>query len=162
MIVFPFWIYIIEPKIQIPRSPEMFCFGLNCTLDFVNRYHLSNPLVYSEENLKAALGKMGIGGRTLEDVMDKVRNRHYQVKLFKPLQYSLSLLLLLLLSVTNSNYLFNHFQLACTLTFEAIHATSCDSGINHPNQYFSESRKILQPKVTLISAFSFKYLPHHS
>ncbi|XP_020253481.1 probable DNA primase large subunit isoform X1 [Asparagus officinalis] len=69
---------------------------------------------FSEENLRAALGKMGVGGHTLEDVIDKARNHHY--------------------------------QLACTLTFEAIHATSCESGINHPNQYFSESRKILQPK----------------
>ncbi|XP_073012887.1 probable DNA primase large subunit [Typha latifolia] len=70
---------------------------------------------FSEENLRAALGKMGVGGRSLDDVMDKVRNRHY--------------------------------QLACTLTFEAIHASSCDTGINHPNHYFSESQKILQPKI---------------
>ncbi|MQL80643.1 hypothetical protein Taro_013116 [Colocasia esculenta] len=57
---------------------------------------------FSEENLKAALGRMGVGGRSMDDIMDKVRNRHY--------------------------------QLACTLTFEAIHASSCDAGINHPNQ----------------------------
>ncbi|XP_043704604.1 probable DNA primase large subunit [Telopea speciosissima] len=69
---------------------------------------------FSEENLRAALGKMGVGGRAVEDVMDKVRNRHY--------------------------------QLACTLTFEAVHGTSCDAGINHPNQYFSDSQKILQSK----------------
>ncbi|KAK1305983.1 putative DNA primase large subunit [Acorus calamus] len=70
---------------------------------------------FSEENLRAALGKMGVGGRTMDDVMDKVRNRHY--------------------------------QLACTLTFEAIHASSCDAGINHPNQYFSDSQKVLKTKV---------------
>ncbi|KAL6344272.1 hypothetical protein AAG906_037837 [Vitis piasezkii] len=70
---------------------------------------------FSEENLRAALGKMGVGNRAMEDVMDKVRNRHY--------------------------------QLACTLTFEAVHGTSCDAGINHPNQYFSDSQKILHPKV---------------
>ncbi|XP_042505784.1 probable DNA primase large subunit [Macadamia integrifolia] len=69
---------------------------------------------FSEENLRAALGKMGVGGRAVEDVMDKVQNRHY--------------------------------QLACTLTFEAVHGTSCDAGINHPNQYFSDSQKILQSK----------------
>ncbi|KAK1258999.1 putative DNA primase large subunit [Acorus gramineus] len=69
---------------------------------------------FSEENLRAALGKMGVGGRTMDDVMDKVRNRHY--------------------------------QLACTLTFEAIHASSCDAGINHPNQYFSDSQKVLKTK----------------
>lgn len=67
-----------------------------------------------EENLRAALGKMGVGSRPLEDVMEKVRNRHY--------------------------------QLACTLTFEAIHGTSCDAGINHPNQYFSDSQRILASK----------------
>lgn len=69
---------------------------------------------FSEENLRAALGKMGVGGRSMDEVLDKVRNKHY--------------------------------QLACTLTFEAIHASSCDTGINHPNQYFSESQKILQSK----------------
>ncbi|KAF4390549.1 hypothetical protein F8388_006046 [Cannabis sativa] len=67
-----------------------------------------------EENLRAALSKMGVNSRAMEDVMDKVQNRHY--------------------------------QLACTLTFEAVHGASCDSGINHPNQYFSDSQKILQAK----------------
>ncbi|XP_075658195.1 putative DNA primase large subunit [Castanea sativa] len=69
---------------------------------------------FSEENLRAALGKMGLSNRAVEDVLDKVRNRHY--------------------------------QLACTLTFEAVHGTSCDAGINHPNQYFSDSQKVLQSK----------------
>ncbi|GMH02268.1 hypothetical protein Nepgr_004107 [Nepenthes gracilis] len=69
---------------------------------------------FSEENLRASLSKMGVSNRAMEDVMEKVRNKHY--------------------------------QLACTLTFEAIHGSSCDSGINHPNQYFAESRKILLPK----------------
>ncbi|KAM6562660.1 hypothetical protein CsatB_022658 [Cannabis sativa] len=69
---------------------------------------------FSEENLRAALSKMGVNSRAMEDVMDKVQNRHY--------------------------------QLACTLTFEAVHGASCDSGINHPNQYFSDSQKILQAK----------------
>ncbi|KAF3323647.1 putative DNA primase large subunit [Carex littledalei] len=70
---------------------------------------------FSEENLRAALNKMGVGGRAMDDIMDKVRNRHY--------------------------------QLACTLTFEATHAASCETGINHPNQYFVESRKIFQSKI---------------
>lgn len=69
---------------------------------------------FSEENLRAALSRMGVNSRAMEDVMDKVRNRHY--------------------------------QLACTLTFEALHGVQCDAGINHPNQYFSDSQKILQPK----------------
>ncbi|GLT73279.1 hypothetical protein SLA2020_451500 [Shorea laevis] len=70
---------------------------------------------FSEENLRAALGKMRVNSRAIEDVMDKVRGRHY--------------------------------QLACTLTFEAVHGTSCDAGINHPNQYFTESQKVVQSKV---------------
>jgi hypothetical protein len=32
-----------------------------------------------EENLRAALNKMGVSGHALEDIMDKVKNRHYQV-----------------------------------------------------------------------------------
>ncbi|PIN08357.1 Eukaryotic-type DNA primase, large subunit [Handroanthus impetiginosus] len=70
---------------------------------------------FSEENLRAALSKMGVGNRLVEDVMDKVRNRHY--------------------------------QLACTLTFEAVHGASCDAGINHPNQYYNDSKKILEQRV---------------
>ncbi|KAL5762465.1 hypothetical protein ACOSP7_018729 [Xanthoceras sorbifolium] len=69
---------------------------------------------FSEENLRAALDRMGVGSRAAEDVLDKVRNRHY--------------------------------QLACTLTFEAVHNSPCDAGINHPNQYFNDSQKILQSK----------------
>lgn len=33
------------------------------------------------------------------------------------------------------------------MTFEAIHETSCDSGVNHPDQYFIESQKVLKSKV---------------
>uniref|UniRef100_A0A804RKG6 DNA primase large subunit n=1 Tax=Zea mays TaxID=4577 RepID=A0A804RKG6_MAIZE len=69
---------------------------------------------FGEENLRAALNKMGVGGHALEEIIDKVKNRHY--------------------------------QLACTLTFETTHGVSCDSGINHPNQYFSESQKVLRAK----------------
>ncbi|KAF9619265.1 hypothetical protein IFM89_006452 [Coptis chinensis] len=75
---------------------------------------------FSEENLRAALSKMGVGGRSMEDVMEKVRNRHY--------------------------------QLACTLTFEVVHGTSCDAGINHPNQYFTDSQNILKLKLQVGNA----------
>ncbi|RXH71610.1 hypothetical protein DVH24_025111 [Malus domestica] len=34
---------------------------------------------FSEENSRAALGKMGVTGRAVGDVMDKVKNRHYQL-----------------------------------------------------------------------------------
>jgi hypothetical protein len=32
-----------------------------------------------EDNLQAALNKMGVSGHALEDIMVKVKNRHYQV-----------------------------------------------------------------------------------
>ncbi|CAL0324925.1 unnamed protein product [Lupinus luteus] len=79
---------------------------------------------FSEENLRAALSRMGVNSRATEDVMNKVRNKHY--------------------------------QLACTLTFEAIHGMQCDAGINHPNQYFSDSQKIFQQKVDSSLKFVFK------
>ena len=34
-----------------------------------------------------------------------------------------------------------HYQLACGKVWEGQHGCSCDSGINHPNQFFEESRK---------------------
>ncbi|CAD6270492.1 unnamed protein product [Miscanthus lutarioriparius] len=37
---------------------------------------------FGEENLRAALNKMGVGGHALEEIMDKVKNRHYQVLYF--------------------------------------------------------------------------------
>ncbi|KAJ9554578.1 hypothetical protein OSB04_018623, partial [Centaurea solstitialis] len=69
---------------------------------------------FSEDNLRAALGKMGVSSRALDEVIDKAKTKHY--------------------------------QLACTLTYEAVHGSSCDAGINHPNQYFSDSQKSLEAK----------------
>ncbi|KAL2510360.1 putative DNA primase large subunit [Forsythia ovata] len=69
---------------------------------------------FSLENLRVALAKMGVGGRALEEVIDKTQNRHY--------------------------------QLACTLTFEAVHGASCDAGVNHPNQYYIDSKRIMESK----------------
>lgn len=43
----------------------------------------------------------------------------------------------------------SHMQLACTLTFEAVHGESCDQGINHPNQYYSDSKKIMESRVII-------------
>ena len=34
-----------------------------------------------------------------------------------------------------------HYQLACATVWEGMHGCACDSGINHPNQYYDESRK---------------------
>ncbi|XP_067006911.2 DNA primase large subunit isoform X2 [Anabrus simplex] len=39
-----------------------------------------------------------------------------------------------------------HYQLACGKYFELTHGVSLDSGINHPNQYFQESQKVLAAK----------------
>lgn len=36
-----------------------------------------------------------------------------------------------------------HYQLACAATWEGKMGCSCESGINHPNQYYEESRKVL-------------------
>ncbi|XP_078432555.1 DNA primase, large subunit family [Wolffia australiana] len=71
---------------------------------------------FSEENLRAALRSMGVAERPMEEVMEKARNRHYQV--------------------------------ACMLTFEAVHGCSCDTGVNHPNQYFTLSQKALAARST--------------
>jgi hypothetical protein len=43
------------------------------------------------------------------------------------------------------------------MTFKATHSVSCDTGINHPNQYFSESQKVLQAKVSVIVYYIQKY-----
>mmetsp|Transcript_42129 Transcript_42129/g.134699 ORF Transcript_42129/g.134699 Transcript_42129/m.134699 type:complete len:476 (-) Transcript_42129:1566-2993(-) len=34
-----------------------------------------------------------------------------------------------------------HYQLACGSVFEGAHGCACDSGINHPNEYFDKSRE---------------------
>lgn len=36
-----------------------------------------------------------------------------------------------------------HYQLACAAVWEGKMGCSCDTGINHPNQYYEESRKVL-------------------
>jgi DNA primase large subunit len=38
-----------------------------------------------------------------------------------------------------------HFQLACAAAWEGKMGCACDTGINHPNQYYEESRKVLAP-----------------
>lgn len=40
-----------------------------------------------------------------------------------------------------------HFQIACQRYFEATHNTEVDTGIQHPNQYFIESQKVLNGDV---------------
>lgn len=58
---------------------------IDTTLEIlVNELYLMIPIgllisCNSEENLRAALGKMRVNSRAIEDVMDKVRGRHYQV-----------------------------------------------------------------------------------
>lgn len=36
----------------------------------------------------------------------------------------------------------NHYQLACATAWEGAHGCECVTGINHPNQYYTESRKM--------------------
>ncbi|KAG0568931.1 hypothetical protein M758_6G049500 [Ceratodon purpureus] len=66
---------------------------------------------FSPENLHAALSGMRLSPKSIDEVMEKTRGRHY--------------------------------QLACAATFEGAHSCQCD-GINHPNQYFEQSRKFLK------------------
>ena len=41
-----------------------------------------------------------------------------------------------------------HYQVACSDVFEALHdGKFIEDGLQHPNQYYEESRKILQPKL---------------
>lgn len=96
--------------------------------------------------MRAALNNMGVANRALEDVMDKVRNKHYQVivcyqNLLTCFHFHA---LLFLVRVISLRFV---MQLACTLTFEAVHGASCDQGINHPNQYYSDSKTILESRV---------------
>ncbi|KAF8700698.1 hypothetical protein HU200_034048 [Digitaria exilis] len=57
---------------------------LNCFVLFQLRenHHLKHGgriFFLSEENLRAALNRMGVSGHALEEIMDKVKNRHYQL-----------------------------------------------------------------------------------
>lgn len=64
------------------------------------------------EALRAALGRLQIGGPALEEAVSKARG--------------------------------GHFQLACGAAFAGAHnGCHCDTGINHPNQYYQESRKVI-------------------
>lgn len=38
----------------------------------------------------------------------------------------------------------SHYQLACTRYYELTHGVMANSAINHPNQYFDESRQVTQ------------------
>lgn len=42
-----------------------------------------------------------------------------------------------------------HYQIACSKYFDAIHNTDLGIGINHPNQYFEESQKLIKGDVKL-------------
>ena len=40
-----------------------------------------------------------------------------------------------------------HYQLACSDVFEAVHGGEfIEGGLHHPNQYYEQSRKVLNPK----------------
>lgn len=40
-----------------------------------------------------------------------------------------------------------HFQIACSKYFDAVHNGDHGLGINHPNQYFEESQKVLKGEI---------------
>ncbi|XP_039764600.1 DNA primase large subunit [Pararge aegeria] len=43
-----------------------------------------------------------------------------------------------------------HFQIACSKYFDTVHNTGLDLGINHPNQFFEESQKLLQGEIKVV------------
>lgn len=42
-----------------------------------------------------------------------------------------------------------HFQIACSKYFDAVHHSDLGVGINHPNQYFEESQKIVKGDIKI-------------
>jgi len=72
---------------------------------------------WTDDNVRAALSKMNLSQTAVNEVLDKKRSQHY--------------------------------QLACSAAFDGAHAGCGGCGndggpqINHPNQYFEESRKLI-------------------
>lgn len=44
-----------------------------------------------------------------------------------------------------------HFQISCSRYFDAVHNNDLGLGINHPNQFFEESQKIIKGDVKVES-----------
>mmetsp|Transcript_27730 Transcript_27730/g.60595 ORF Transcript_27730/g.60595 Transcript_27730/m.60595 type:complete len:507 (-) Transcript_27730:294-1814(-) len=53
----------------------------------------------------------------------------------------------------------HHYQLACAATFEGAHGCACESGVNHPNQYFEASRQALTGTAPASSAALSPHTP---
>eukprot|EP00798_Chlamydomonas_sp_ICE-L_P028040 gene28040-31142_t len=49
-----------------------------------------------------------------------------------------------------------HYQIACACTFEGTHHVSTDVGINHPSQYYAESRKVYDERDGITPATAVK------
>lgn len=53
----------------------------------------------------------------------------------------------------------HHYQIACQKYFEWTHdKMTVDGGVNHPNQYFEESRAVLGGKKTIKTEGSFNFV----
>lgn len=40
-----------------------------------------------------------------------------------------------------------HYQVACSKYFDAVHSIDLGLGINHPNQFFEESQKLIKGEI---------------
>ena len=87
------------------------CASIIATTPGVGQVHGCPYRLFSEDSLRAALGRLSVSTEKLEEAVTKAKGGHY--------------------------------QLACGAVWEGKMGCSCDTGVNHPNQYYEESRKVL-------------------
>ena len=107
----------------------------------------------SEENLRAAFCKLGVGNHALEDVVDKAPNRHYQViQLPAVFRFALRCFcFFIFLNIKVFLLIVNMATCAVGMRLSILicpwPVLWCRYVMNHPNQYLSDSQKILHSKV---------------
>ena len=110
----------------------------------------------SEENLRAAFCKLGVGHHALEDVVDKAPNRHYQViQLPAVFRFALRCFcFFIFLNIKVFLLIVNMATCAVGMRLSILicpwPVLWCRYVMNHPNQYLSDSQKILHSKVYIL------------